>query len=271
MDIQRWMQSYTDSFMNGDREHDRNINLKREHSQRVQVEIRSLSGELGLSGRDLELAEVMGLLHDIGRFEQFARYRTFRDSRSEDHAALGVQVLQQHQILADYSVADCSLILTAIAQHNRASLPGGQSPRQLWFTRLLRDADKLDIWKVVIDHYEQSAGTKEAGNGAVELGLPETPGVSAAVYRDLMQRRVVKFDHMHNLNDFKLLQIGWVFDLNFTPSIQRACERGYIDKIRAALPDDPHVEEIYSAIISFMKDALPVEGRPAGREKRLVL
>jgi len=48
MDIQGWMQSYTDSFMNGDREHDRNINLKREHSQRVQVEIRSLSGELGL-------------------------------------------------------------------------------------------------------------------------------------------------------------------------------------------------------------------------------
>lgn len=274
MNIQQWMQNYINAFMNGDPEHNRNIKLKDEHSKRVCGEIHSLGTELRLHRRDLELAEVMGLLHDIGRFEQYARYHTFSDSRSEDHAALGVQVIEQHKLLDDYSTADRRLILTAIAHHNRAHIPADQLPRQRWFTCLLRDADKLDIWKVVTDHYEGSAGaekTGKAGNGAVELGLPDTPGVSNGVYRDLMQRRVVEFSHMHNLNDFKLLQMGWVFDLNFNPSIRRVYARGYLDRIRAVLPDDPKVDEIYSSVIIFMKNALPVDGGPADREVRLVL
>ncbi len=269
--IQQWMQNYINAFMNGDGEHNRNITLKAEHSKRVRREIHSLGTELRLHRRDLELAEVMGLLHDLGRFEQFARYRTFRDSRSEDHAALGVKVIKQYKLLGNYSSADRRLILTAIAHHNRAHIPDDQAPRQLRFTRLLRDADKLDIWKVVTDHYEKSAEAGNAGNGAVELGLPDTPGVSDGVYRDLMQRRVVKFSHMHNLNDFKLLQIGWVFDLNYTPSLRRVYARGYLDRIRAVLPDDPKVDEIYSSVNLFIKNALPVDGGPAGQEVRLVL
>ena len=274
MDIQRWMQTYIDGFLSGAAEHDRNIDLKREHSQRVQTEISTLAHELGMRGRDLELAGVMGLLHDIGRFEQYARYGTFRDSHSEDHAALGMQVLQHHNLLAGYPAEEQQMILTAISHHNRASIPADQPPRQLRFTRLLRDADKLDIWKVVTDYYSRGTGSAEDSedtNGAIELGLPDTPGVSDAVYRDLLQRRVVQFDHMHNLNDFKLLQIGWVYDLNFAPSLRRAYLRGYIDKIRAVLPDEPRVDKIYSAVILFMEDACPVDGGLAGRERRLVL
>ncbi len=263
MNLHNWMHTYVEQFMDGDKEFTRNIVLKAEHSKRVHREIRSLGIELDLHRRDLELAETMGLLHDIGRFEQYARYKTFRDSQSEDHAALGVKVLKRHKVLNSYSQTDQQLINTAIAQHNRAHLPSGQSARQLWFTRLLRDSDKLDIWKVVTDYYAEDQNSR---NDAVELGLPDTPGVSEGVLRDLLQRKVVEFPHMHNLNDFKLLQMGWVFDLNFTPSLRRVQSREYLEKIRSVLPNSPQIDEIYASVNSYLKNALPVDGKPGEKE-----
>ena len=53
----------------------------------------------GLSGEALYMAETAALLHDIGRFEQFHRYKTFSDARSEDHAALGVDAIKEEGLL----------------------------------------------------------------------------------------------------------------------------------------------------------------------------
>ena len=76
-----------------------NMDLKAEHTRRVCEAILDVGRSLRLSAEDLCLAETSALLHDIGRFEQYRCYRTFADYKSEDHAALGVKVIQTERAL----------------------------------------------------------------------------------------------------------------------------------------------------------------------------
>jgi len=48
---------------------------------------------------------------------------------------------------------------------------------------------------------------------------------------------------LKTLNDFKLLQIGWVYDLNFVPSFQTVQNRKYIEKLEKTLPQSKEIKE----------------------------
>ena len=241
------------------------IDLKIEHTLRVCEESRYISAALGLAAEARHLAEVAALFHDVGRFPQYARYHTFSDRKSEDHAALGVRVLRERAVLAALGPAE-DLLLRVIGYHNRLALPGpeDETPTCLFFSHLLRDADKLDIYRVVTDYYRRP---ETEGNGWVAWELPDTPGVSEAVCEALMAGRVVPNDRLRNLNDFKLLQVGWVYDINFAPALHRLCERGYLRMLRDVLPDSPRIEMIFEKIEAYMakrmeEDANPCEGSP---------
>ena len=250
-DLKSWFASYVQTFKLGDANHQRNIALKEEHTRRVCREILDIGEKLGLSDEDLRLAEVIALLHDIGRFEQYARYQTFVDHRSVDHAEFGVRILQENAVLNKFDESTRDLVLRTISYHNRAALPQGETETCLFFTKLLRDADKLDIWRVVTDYYHQN---NEERNGAIELNLPDTSGISDDVYKDLMEGRIVDFAHLKNLNDFKLLQLGWIYDINFAPTFQCIQERGYLEKIRDALPKSEEVERVFSVVQSYLDE-----------------
>ena len=137
--------------------------------------------------------------------------------------------------------------------HNRATLPVTETETCLFFTKLLRDADKLDIWKVVTDYYHQKSGSR---NGALELDLPDTPGFSQEVYQDLKNKRIVDLAHVKNLSDFKLLQMGWVFDINFRPTLFCIKSRNYVEKIRNVLPESENIEKMFDFIQLYLNKKL---------------
>ncbi|MCD6569241.1 MAG: HD domain-containing protein [Deltaproteobacteria bacterium] len=252
-DLKDWFVSYVQPFKSGNADQQQNIILKEEHTKRVCKEILDIGKELGLTDKDLCLAEIIALLHDIGRFEQYARYQTFADRDSVDHAAFGVKILQENGVLNKLDKPMQSLILRTISYHNRRALPQQESATCLFFSKLLRDADKLDIWRVVTDYYYQK---DEKRNNVIELGLPDTPEISCDVYKDLMDGRIVDVTHLKNLNDFKLLQIGWIYDVNFTPTFQRVRDRRYLEMIRDVLPKSNKIEEIFSVIQSYLDDKI---------------
>jgi len=227
--------------------------MKEKHTLRVCQEILNLGNKLGLNHGDLCLAEVIALFHDIGRFEQYARYKTFVDSDSEDHAALGIKILKENDVLAGFDEPTRNLILRSISYHNRASLPRVETEACLFFTKLLRDADKLDIWKVVTDYYRQK---NRRQNVAIELGLPDTPEISNEVYESLMRRHIVNADYLKNLNDFKLLQIGWVYGINFAPTFHCIKERKYLDIIRNHLPKTDKIDNIFSIVQTYLDEQI---------------
>jgi len=246
-----WFNDYAKSFYSGNPEDQQNIELKEAHTRRVCGEILDIGNALSLNGEDLHMAEVMALFHDIGRFEQYARYGTFSDLKSEDHAILGVKVLRKTGVLEMLDPATADLILRCIAYHNRAFLPEDESAQCLFFARLLRDADKLDILRVVTDYYQRKTGDR---NGAIELGLPDSLDISPEIYEDLLAKRIVKTEYLKTLNDFKLLQMGWVFDVNFLRTFQLIQERHFIEMIRDALPRSKKISEIYVTVRSYLEE-----------------
>ena len=250
-EFEEWFAEYLRAFEEGDEEVRRNTLLKKEHTRRVRAEIVSLGKELGFSEGDLLVADTLALFHDIGRFEQYSRYRTFVDRDSEDHAALGVKILKNHRVLAGLDERTHDLILKAISYHNRVSLPEKEAADCLFFTRLLRDADKIDIWKVVTDYYQRRDPARDR---AIELGLPDSPGFSPDVYRALLRREIVRADRLRNLNDFKLLQVGWIYGLNFPPAFERVRRRGYLEIIRRYLPRTEEIERIFQMADTYLRE-----------------
>ena len=213
-----------------------------------------------MNGDELRLAQIIATLHDVGRFEQYARYHTFVDRRSDNHAELGAEIITRSGILDKFDNVIGDLIIRSVRYHNRASLPPEEPEPCLFFSKLVRDADKLDIWRLVTDYY---ARKDPARNREIELDLPDTPGFSESAYLDLMNKKTVNMDHVKNLNDFKLLQLGWIFDINFQPTLDRAKERRYLQMIRQTLPASDRIDRVLDIIdATCFKQPVERPGRP---------
>jgi hypothetical protein len=130
-------------------------------------------------------------------------------------------------------------------------LPAKETKTCLFYSRLIRDADKLDIWRVVTDYYHRKNGDR---NIVLELELPETPGISEGVYKALMNKQIVNLKHVKNINDIKLLQAGWIYDINFRPTFDCIKNRSYIESLRDALPKMIEVTDIFDTIKAYIKD-----------------
>ncbi|MEA2100979.1 MAG: HD domain-containing protein [Thermodesulfobacteriota bacterium] len=247
--LEDWFSEYVGSFVSGNEMFSRNIRLKQDHSLRVRDEIMYIAHCLGLGDRQTVFAAITALFHDIGRFEQYARYHTFVDADSVNHARLSVEILRKNKVLHDFDPGVADLAFRVISYHNMAKVPDNENDTCLFFSRLLRDADKLDIWHVVTEYY---ARKDKERNPALEIGLPDTDSVSTGVIDELMNAGMVSISNLETLNDFKLLQVGWVYDLNFLPSIERLRQRGYLDRIRRVLPDTNEIREVFEVVDAYM-------------------
>ena len=245
--IRKWFEDYTGNYTKG--EDQENIILKIEHSKRVAKDIGLICVGLELNEYDRDLAEICGILHDVGRFEQYKRYKTFNDAHSVNHAELGVQVIIEQRILKELPEIEQNLILKAISYHNRLDLPVDEDESILYFSKILRDGDKLDIFKVVTDYY---AVRSKKRNETLELELPDEGDITDIVYDAVLQGRIVDYRKIKNLNDFKLLQVGWVYGLNFLPSIKLFDEREYLGKLQAALPDNEKCRAIFNQVRNYI-------------------
>jgi len=250
-DLKNWFVSYVNTFKYADTESQRNIDIKREHTEGVTEEIINIGKQIGLNDNELNLAEIIALFHDIGRFEQYKRYNTFSDHKSEDHAELGIKILKKHNVLDMLNEEIQKLIFCSIKYHNRPSLPREETKTSLFYARLIRDADKLDIWRVVTDYYHRKNNQR---NITLELELPDTPGISKEVYKALMNKQIVDMIYIKNLNDIKLLQAGWIYDINFKPTFECIKNRRYMESLRDALPKTTKITEIFNLIYSLNMD-----------------
>ncbi len=248
--LKQRFQDYSDNFIKKAANSDPFI-LKKEHTLKVCKEIITLGKGLGLSKEDLILAETIALLHDIGRFVQLEQYGTFLDKISENHAVIGLRVIDEQQLLSFCSQKEMSIIKQAIGFHNAASIPENKDDRTLFFIKLIRDADKLDIWRVVTEHYSRPDSESEK---IINLGLEDDGKISDDALKAVCKKTFVKTSMIKRLNDLKLLQISWIFDLNFPLSVSIAKQRGYIDKIISTMPKIPKLEKALAHVYEYMED-----------------
>lgn len=218
-----------------------NIDLKYHHTLRVLENTEMIAQDLSMDENDRLLAGTIALFHDIGRFTQFKRYRTFQDRLSVDHAALGVEILQREGVLSQLPDDEIEVVQSAIACHNQFRLPKGLSPRTRRHAQVIRDADKLDIFKVVIDYHR---GAGHSRNPAMEEGLPDTGEINPIIIEDILNDRNTHSKCVKSLNDTRLFKVTWIFDINFEVTRQAIRERGCIDKLLETLPDTEDIKRV---------------------------
>ncbi|MDO8301881.1 MAG: HD domain-containing protein [Sedimentisphaerales bacterium] len=247
-----WFDSYVASFYGPDTFANANLKLKEDHSRRTVGEMSYLAQSLGFNDNDAALAEAIGLLHDIGRFEQFAIHRTYNDGRSENHCLLGRKVLRDKHILAGLDQLDMGIIETAVEYHGAKELPPGMTGRRLLFTKLIRDADKIDIYEVMIPNYKKYVADPK--NFHLEIEFPQTGQCSPDVVEMVLKGERVDYRKLKTMDDAKLLQMGWVYDVNFRATLRRIKERRYMEAIAEMLPQTPQIIVVCKSILAFVND-----------------
>jgi hypothetical protein len=252
-EIKAWFSEYAGRFQTQDYDLQAAVTLKEEHTQRVVIEILGIADSLNLPPEQCYLAEIDAMLHDIGRFEQYARYKTFHDGRSVNHARLGGEIVLREGILRRRLPHLEDFIVSVVAHHNVARVEKSGDDTYDFFLKLLRDADKIDILHVVTDYY---TGKNSSQGNAIELGLPDTPGISRKVIDDIASEKIVHFEHMKNLNDFKVLQMGWIFDVNFPHTFHTIAERKYLEKIHSSIKGENQADDIFGIAKCFLERKL---------------
>jgi HD superfamily phosphohydrolase YqeK len=249
--LKDWFDIYARAFLTGNPELDSPLTLKIEHTARVCGNIRQLAQAIGLSEEKVRLAEVIALFHDVGRFEQYRRHHTFNDQKSINHAMAGIDVLAHAKILDPLPDDEKKIIVDAIRFHNAPALPDGHPSDSQVFMRLIRDADKLDIWKVFADCYRQDT----PHNATVFQHLVDLPTWEPKIIEAIMQHRTARFQDMKSINDFKLLQLSWVFGLHFPATAVLARKRGDLQAIAGALPADHAIRSAVSTVMDQLAQA----------------
>jgi hypothetical protein len=249
-DLCSWFDGYVEPFLDTDEEGAKNIRLKIVHTRKVCAAMALLSEGERLSENESLIASAVALLHDVGRFPQYRRWRTFRDSESDNHARLAIDVIREENVLAGIDRSEQLLIEEAVRFHNLLEPPARfQSPSRLYID-LIRDADKLDIWRVFTELLAQPP--KERASAAT-LGLDDVPGaISEKCIAALDSGTVVRLDTALYVNDFKLLLISWAYDLGYATSRRILRERGYIQTLAATLPERADLREAVAKALASL-------------------
>lgn len=251
-----WFNNYIQQYIQLYPHLKENIQIKAEHCRKVSVEIVGLAKNQNLKRNDILLAETIGLFHDVGRFKQYVKFNTFSDSKSQNHAELAIEVLNENNLLKDLSDDEVEIVQKSILNHSRAQIIPDQEERVIFFSKLIRDADKLDIWRLITEYYMIKEKNANNGNKTLELELPDSDEISDDVFKAIVNKQVVLKESMQTLNDFKLLQIGWLFDLNFDYSVIRLHEKKYLDKIFKTLPKNEKVDQIKEVVNDYFENYL---------------
>lgn len=253
-DIESYIESfltYVEDFRQGSPEDIGNIEYKRSHSLRVLENAKAIAGSLSLEPSCYRLALLAALLHDVGRFSQYRRYKTFLDRQSENHGLAGARVLRNSGLLAGTAPDEQKIIRSAVLLHNRRHIPKYVSGSVHMLTAIVRDADKLDIMPLIISNLDPSSDQ----NPVITLHLkPHPTAYTKSVYASVMAGRLGKYKEMQWVNDFKITLCSWVYDFNFPATRQLCIERGCMDALIQTLPESPEMKTLGKKIRDELKN-----------------
>lgn len=201
-----------------------NIDRKKYHSFRVMEISEKIATNMKLKQENVELATLIGLLHDIARFEQYKNFQTFNDFESFDHGDYGVKILFEDGMIRKFVETNKydEIIKKAIKNHNKFEIETGLNEIEELFAKIIRDADKIDIIYEGIEIFWKNQ--EEEINNSV---------ISDKVWDQIKEEQIIKREKGIKLEniDSVLSVIAFIYDINFKESFQMLQERNYINLV----------------------------------------
>lgn len=204
---------------------DGSIALKIRHTYEVVKKSEYIATGLGLDKENIELAKIIALLHDIGRFEQIKELNEFNDTKIE-HAEFGVKALFGDKLIRQF-IEDSkydNIIRKAIYNHNKFQIEEDVNDIELLHCKIIRDSDKLDNFRVKQKDKLEDMFPKIYNSETINY-----ENISSKVYEDFMKHKCIKLEDRKTIIDYWVCVIAFVFDLNFNISLEYVKEKNYID------------------------------------------
>lgn len=225
-----------------------NIYLKYVHTGKVAENCECIAQSLGLSETDCDLAWEIGMLHDIGRFEQLRRFDTFFDNISIDHAQFGADLLFKGGLMErfDETGENNELIEKAVRYHSLYRIPEELTEREMMFCQVIRDADKVDIYRANYEtgvHVVYHVTKEELRNSTI---TPE-------VYEVFCEERAIPRDIRKTVADNLVGHIALSFELVYAKSLELAADQGFVWKLLETEFNNPQIIDTMSKICDKIK------------------
>ena len=203
------------------------IELKIKHTFRTVEVAKKIAEDLNLNEEQKLVAELISLLHDIGRFEQLRIYDTFKDKDSIDHANLGIKILFEDGFIRKF-IEDTkydNIIYKAIRNHNKFKIEDGLNNEELLQAQIVRDADKTDIFRVFVEDIEKINNVlynyKEIAKETISPKVMEKFEKYEQADRNEFDRNIDSYINI----------ISFIFDYNYITGLKIIKEKNYIERI----------------------------------------
>mgnify|MGYP001624327424 FL=1 len=222
------------------------IKLKIEHIKRVAENIKNIALEQDLDSEQIKLAEIIGLLHDIGRFEQVRLYDTFSDKISVNHGEYGVKVLFKDGLINKFKLSekDKEIVKLAILNHNRDKIQEGLDDEQLLYAKMIRDADKLDIYYTMCKYDFKDT-----------FWYPDfdCEEISDLIMNEFKNDKKVNYADIKNNADVIVIFYAYVYDLYFETTKNILKEKNYLEKFTEKVCKNFKSEKIHTQVKEILE------------------
>lgn len=253
MDLDRhllWFEDYASSRIRKAEPAPGPLLIKLEHTRNVLANAQKIASAERFDASMAAASTLAALYHDLSRFEQYLVYRTFKDKDSRNHGAWSVKLLKQEARLADEPIALRLMVQTAICVHNRLAVPLSITGATRLVCNVVRDADKLDILRVMDAHLASA----KPYNPTVVLGLPDDPELSAPeVISEALAGKSASYADLRSVNDFRVLLGSWFFGMNFQSSREHFVRNGHAANILRGLPDNAIYGEVKRKLLATLE------------------
>lgn len=238
-DIVEVFKKYTEKFNLSEKE----INLNQGHSIAVMELMGELAFRLELSDEEIKLARLIGLLHDVGRFLQWEKYKTFSDHKSVDHAEIGADYLFKEGHIRDYIDDDKYdvIIEKAIKNHNKFEIEDGLDEKELLFAKMIRDMDKIDIYKQVAIKYEPKFDVKE---------------INPKILEDFKNEKCISYSDVISASDGTINELSYIFNIYFNESFDMLVETDNFDLYLSVVEVSEDSEKLWQKIREICFDKI---------------
>lgn len=186
-----------------------NPNIKRKlvHSYNVAKYAETIGKNIFDNEEDIYICFVIGLLHDIARFEQWTLFSSYRDTKEYSHPEKSAEILFDRDVIKQYPIDKkyYDIIKFAIANHGALKIDESQKDeRILKFTKMIRDADKLDILRQSMNQGQPSFSNEYSSDK-----------ISDKVLETFYKKQCVNKADCNSVADRAIMQTAMSFDINF--------------------------------------------------------
>lgn len=117
-----------------------------------------------------------------------------------------------------------NVIKKAIYNHNKYKIEEGLNKLELLHSKIIRDADKLDNFRVKETEHFKNIFPSKYNSETINYEQ-----VSQQVYQDFMNHKCIKLEDRKTQIDYWVCVIAFIFDLNFSISLKYIQDKNYID------------------------------------------